>query len=130
MPVTKEWECAAHGYFDATAPVCPHGCPDKFVRRVFLTPPAIGSEGTKRSDDTLKNLAADYGMTDIKNGQNGESVAMATPASSAPFKTQWNSLGKNFDVKGLGVSPGNALEPFKGILKGPRPSEIIGRYDG
>ena len=130
MAVIKEWECAAHGYFDATEGVCPHGCPEQFVERVFLTPPGIKSQGTTRSDQTLKNLANDYGMTDIRNGANGEAVAQATPAASAPFKTQWQGLGKSFDVRGMGIEPGNALEGLKGAMKGPTPSHILGKYDG
>lgn len=130
MAVIKEWECKAHGYFDGTEPVCPHGCPEQFVERVFLTAPGIKSQGTTRSDAMLNTLAKDYNMTDIRNGKNGESVADSTPASSAGFKPQWQSLGKNFDVRGLGVQPGNALEGLKGSMKGPKPGSIIGRYDG
>jgi len=134
MPVVKEWECAAHGYFDATEHRCPHGCPQEFVQRVFLTPPTIGSAKTKASDSMLRNLANDFGMTDIRNGVEGESVASQTPASSAPFKVPdrpgWLPVGQNLDVRGMGIQPGNALKPFEGVLKGPRPGEIVGRYDG
>ena len=112
MAVIKEWECKAHGYFDSSEPACPHGCPEAFVQRVFLTPPSIGSAGTKTVDTTLNNLAKDYGMTDIRN-TDGQSVANATPAASLPFKPTWQQLGKNFDVRGLGVQPGNALEGLK-----------------
>lgn len=130
MAVIKEWECAAHGYFDATEPRCPWGCSEQLVERVFLTPPGIGSEGTKRSDQTLRALANDFGMTDIKNGKDGTAVAQATPAASSGFRPTWQSLGKEFDVRGLGVQPGNALAGLQGSMKGPRPSEILGRYDG
>lgn len=134
MAVVKEWECKAHGYFDATEHRCPWGCPSEFVERVFLTPPTIGSARTKAADSTLRNLANDFGMTDIRGGKEGESVASLTPASSAPFKVPqqpgWLPVGKEFDVRGMGVQPGNALEGFKGTLKGPKPSEIVGRYDG
>lgn len=134
MAVIKEWECKAHGYFDGTDPACPHGCPEQFVQRVFLTPPAIGSARTQVVDSTLRGLAKDFGMTDIRNGSEGESVASQTPASSAGFKIPERAgfvpVQQNFDVRGLGIQPGNALKPFQGTLKGPKPSEIVGRYDG
>lgn len=130
MAVIKEWECAAHGYFDGTEAVCPHGCPQQFVQRVFLTPPGIKSHATKMSDFTLKGLAKDFGMTDIRNGSDGEAVAQATPAASASFKPQWQSLGKNFDVRGMGIEPGNALQSLQPSMKGPKPGEILGRFDG
>lgn len=130
MPVIKEWECKAHGYFDGPEQRCPHGCPDVFVERVFLTPPAIRSASTAVADFTLKGLAQDFGMTDIRGAREGESVAETTPASSAPFKPQWQSVGKSVDVRGLGVQPGNALEGLKGALAPPRPGTIVGRYDG
>ena len=126
MAVIKEWECKAHGYFDSSEAVCPHGCPEQFVERVFLTAPGIKSQGTSRSDAMLNTLAKDYNMSDIRNGKNGESVADSTPG----FRTQWQSLGKNFDVRGLGVQPGNALEGLKGSMTGPKPGSILGRYDG
>lgn len=129
MAVIKEWECKAHGYFDATEARCPHGCPEQFVERVFLTAPAIRSQGTARSDAMLGQLAKDYGMTDIKN-TDGQPVAQATPAGSTGFRPQWQSLGKNFDVRGLGVQPGNALQGLQSSMKGPRPSQVLGRYDG
>jgi len=130
MAVIKEWECAAHGYFDAAEARCPYGCATEWVQRVYLTAPAIGSEGTKRSDQTLRALANDFGMTDMKNGKDGMAVAQATPAASSNLRPSWQSLGKEFDVRGLGVEPGNALAGLKSAMKGPRPSEIIGRYDG
>lgn len=130
MAVIKEWECKAHGYFDGPDQVCPHGCPQQFVDRVFLTPPAVRSQGTVRSDKMLDQLAKDYGMTDIKNDKDGTSVANATNPASMSFKPQWGALGKNFDVSGMGVQPGNALASIQPALKNPSPSHVLGRFDG
>lgn len=129
MPVVKEYECKAHGYFDGTEPHCPHGCPDAFVERVFLTPPTIGTASAKAADTMIRNLASDFGMTDVRNGKEGESVAQMTPASSMPQKPQWHSLGKNFDVRGMGLQSGNALADIKGGLSAPKPGVVLGRYD-
>lgn len=130
MPVIKEWECKAHGYFDSPEQRCPHGCPEQFVDRVFLTAPNIRSGKTTTADQTLRGLAQDFGMTDIHGAREGQSVAEVTPASSAPFKAQWQPLNKNFDVRGMGMQSGNALEGLKSALSKPTPGTIVGRYDG
>lgn len=64
MAVIKEWRCMAHGCFDSTEPVCPKGC--STVERVFLTPPGFTSDRTKHSDATFRQVAADFGMTNMR----------------------------------------------------------------
>jgi hypothetical protein len=65
--IIKEWECAAHGPYEAPEPSCPHGCPERFQRRVILTAPGTRSDKTKRADWAINALAEDYGYTDINN---------------------------------------------------------------
>jgi hypothetical protein len=67
MAVVKEWQCMAHGYFDGTEPICPHGCEsDSMVRRVFLTAPTIQSQGYRNMNATFEHLARENGVSDLR----------------------------------------------------------------
>lgn len=68
MAVVKEYVCLAHGDFDATEPVCPHGCSGQFmVERVFRTAPMIQSGGYARMNATFDSLAREQGLTNMNN---------------------------------------------------------------
>lgn len=64
---------------DVDCPTCSAAEPE----RVFLTPPAIRSPQTNFKDATVKQLAADYGLSDISN-RNGEPVKKAPAGEQAP----------------------------------------------
>ena len=73
MAVLHDYECAAHGRFESFEQKCPHGCSAAFVKLVFLKPVGIKSNKTKVADAALRNLANDFGLTNVgSNG--GESV--------------------------------------------------------
>lgn len=74
MAVTHDYKCAEHGYFEARKPVCPEGCTHN-VMLVFLQAPGTISSKTKNTDKTAKQLAVDFGMTDIKTTKEGENQA-------------------------------------------------------
>lgn len=68
--VTKEYRCTAHDHefeSDDGDPRCPYGCSPKYVVREFRTPFAIGSAGARTVDKLQTQLAADYGLTDMRN---------------------------------------------------------------
>lgn len=70
--VLKDYHCSEHGYFEGWEEKCPiKGCQGA-VSVVFLQPVSIKSERTKKADKTLKGLAQDFGMTDIKSTKEGE----------------------------------------------------------
>jgi hypothetical protein len=69
MAVTKEWRCFAHGPFEGTEAVCPHGC--STVIREFRTAPAGRSDKTKASDKALERMAKRYGLADISASKTG-----------------------------------------------------------
>lgn len=69
--VIKEWKCDEHGYFEGADGVCPQGCVEG-INQVFLTPVAYKSERSKGIDKTSKQLAMDFGMSDIKTVKEGE----------------------------------------------------------
>lgn len=74
MPIFKEWNCAKHGQFVATHPICPAmGCRSQTVTRAFLTAPGVVSSATKRFDAGLKKTAQIYKMSDLKSARPGES---------------------------------------------------------
>lgn len=75
MPVVRSYKCDDHGYFDGwnednACPQCGAAC-----KQVFIKPFSIKTGRTKHADRTLKQLAADYNMTDIKSVREGESQA-------------------------------------------------------
>lgn len=70
--VLKDYHCSEHGYFEGWEEKCPiKGCQGA-VSVVFLQPVSIKSDRTKKADKTLKGLAQDFGMTDIKSTKEGE----------------------------------------------------------
>lgn len=72
MPVLHDYYCETHGIFEAWEPKCPmKGCEAK-LSKVFLKPVALKSDKTKSTDKTLKGLAKDFDMTDIKTTKEGE----------------------------------------------------------
>ena len=73
MAVLRDYKCPKHGFFEAfdDEPICKvGGCTD--VRVVILKPPGIKSDRTKHADKTLKGLAKEFKMNDIKSTREGE----------------------------------------------------------
>ena len=72
MAVLKDYKCDKHGYFESRAPKCPmKGCESE-VMVVFLQAPGLKSDKTKATDKNAKQLAMDFGMTNIKTAREGE----------------------------------------------------------
>lgn len=70
MAVLREYRCTAHDHeFESTEeqPECPYGCHPKFVVREFRTPFGIGTNGAHTIDRLQRDLANDYGLTDMRN---------------------------------------------------------------
>ena len=76
--VIKEWRCLAHGHFEAVEPaVCPKGgCTT--VERIFLTAPSIKNDNTKRADANLRQIALDFGLSDMRSAREGETTRIKT----------------------------------------------------
>jgi hypothetical protein len=72
MSVLKDYHCENHGIFEAWEPKCPMKHCNGELSVVFLKPVGTKSAKTKHTDGTLKQLAIDYGMTDIKSTREGE----------------------------------------------------------
>lgn len=95
MAVIKEFRCAGHGYFDATEPVCPHGC-TVGVERVFLTPPGLGFGVAKRTDALLEGVARDHGLSDMNN--RGGKAARVLSGSEQKQMAMHEAMQKRFGV--------------------------------
>jgi len=75
MAVLKDFKCDKHGYFESRKAMCPmKGC-DAEVYQVHLQAPGLVSQRTKTADKTLKGLAKDFDMSDIKSTKEGENQA-------------------------------------------------------
>jgi len=72
MAVVNDFHCATHGYFESRTPKCPmKGCNEE-VMVVFLQAPNLVSAKTKFTDKSTKQLAIEFGMSDIKTTREGE----------------------------------------------------------
>jgi len=91
MAVLHDYKCLAHGYFEAWEPRCKHGCEGESIVKVFLQPVGMRSDSTRHADTTLKGLASEYNMTDIKSTREGEAQpARFAPAQQQnPYAVQW-----------------------------------------
>lgn len=91
--IIREFRCNdCSTTFESSAPIeevaCPQ-CTAQEAERVFLTPPSIKSPKTAVADRTLKELAADYGMSDMSN-KHGQAVRQAPSGAEAPKFTENN----------------------------------------
>ena len=126
MAVTNDYKCPAHGYFESREAVCPHGCTD--VQVVFLQPVGTVSDRTKGSDKTLKQLALDFNMSDIKSKKEGEAQPPRFAKPENPFAPRWGNptnLG-GFNLQSVRGESVSGIQAVKGEsrLSGPR----IGSY--
>jgi len=92
MAVLHDFKCMAHGYFEAWEPRCPKGCDGEAIVKVFLQAVGTRSDRTKNADSTMRGLAEDYGMSDIKSVREGEAQPARYPQQPQnPYAVQWGS---------------------------------------
>ena len=133
--VLHDYECPTHGVFEARAPrKCPFkGCTEE-ITRVFLKAPGLKSDRTKQSDATMRQLAMDYRMTDVKSVREGESQAgfiaqhqTGRPAPAPPPESRpgdavmWGS-GGGFNLNS--VLKGGAARSIAGESVGAAPKDV------
>lgn len=73
--ILRDYKCQEHGFFEGFEPICPEGCTDELVLQVFLKSPGFVSDKSKAADSHLRNLANEFGMSDIKSTRPGENQA-------------------------------------------------------
>ena len=72
MGILRDYYCENHGIFEAWEPKCPMKMCKAGISIVHLKPVGTRSARTKKADESLKGLAQDFQMTDIKSTREGE----------------------------------------------------------
>jgi len=151
MAVKRDYKCDQHGFFEAWEPVCPNGC-EHGINVVFLRAPSYMSARTKTADRSLKGMAQEFGMSNIKSTREGESQQGYFTRNNAPVSKQEQEMrearpgdnaiwgggggismsnvmgGKTYkSVKGESVS---LLPRDVGDLQGPRAASYIADHEG
>lgn len=146
MAILKEFTCAAHGPFEEFVsqdeiPMCPKGCSKRFVRREIRTAPATRGVVMGRLDGLQKDLAHDFGLSDIKSGRDDGKSVMQNLRSGTDFSPKWVDVPKPsagwsargekpapVSVQSFGMEAGNAL---KGAPTPKQiPTKIMASYKG
>jgi len=130
MAVLNNFECAAHGIFEGFEAKCPHGCSKKFVKLVFLKPPATKSQRTRNIERETRALADDYKLRDIPTPEEG--VSTMTKLGRTGQGVQWmdvphgkaGTAASKFDISSLGADPGARPGLVPGMFKGPTPQFV------
>jgi hypothetical protein len=128
MSVLHDYKCPVHGYFESREAICPAGCSD--VNLVFLKPIGVKSDSTKHNDSTLKQLALDFKMGDIKSTREGEAQPPRFAQPSNPFAPRWGSpaeVGK-YNLRPVAdesVSGMAAVKNSGASLSGPKIASYI-----
>ena len=108
MAVINDYKCEKHGYFEARKPQCPmKGCAAE-VMLVFLQAPSLVSERTKRNDKTVKQLAMDFDMSNIKSTREGENQAGFYTRKNKTSKKQLEHEKAAAEAKQREARPGDS----------------------
>lgn len=112
--VIREYRCNDCGCtFESSDPVEEVACPTcsaPEAERVFLTPPAIRHSATTFNDVTVKQLANDYGLSDVSN-KHGEAMKKAPSGQGAP-----QFAGHNPQTAQILQKLGSNADGFSGVL--------------
>ena len=131
MAVKRDYKCEGHGFFEAWEPVCPHGCSEG-IMIVHLQAPGLMSDRTKGTDSTVKGLASDFNMTNLKSTREGEHQEgyltrnNQPPPREAPGGVVWGG-GAGYNM--AGVMSGQAVRSVRGESVGFNPKDA-GRLTG
>lgn len=106
MAVLKDYKCEKHGYFESREAKCPMKNCSEEVYVVFLQAPGLMSDTTKKNDRTVKQLAMDFDMTDIKSTREGE--------NQSGFFTRKNKTSKKQLEKEAKIAAERPREPRPG----------------
>jgi len=146
MAILKEYTCAAHGPFEALVkqdetPKCPKGCSKRFVKREIRTAPAARSVVTGRMDTLQRDVAHDFGLSNLKVGRDDGKSVIQNLRSETDFSPRWldtprpapgwSQRGEKpsaLPVSSMGMQPDNVLSS----ISAPKqiPTNIVGKYSG
>jgi hypothetical protein len=147
MPIKRDYKCEAHGFFEAWEAQCPHGCLDG-IMIVHLQAPNYLSDRTKGVDGTLKGLAKDFDMTNMKSTREGEHQEGYLTRNNAPQPKDQPPQAPSGVIWGGGggfsmqnVLAGGAVKSVRGEsvgfnpkdagnLAGPKPASYMADHEG
>jgi hypothetical protein len=140
MAALNDYRCAAHGAFESREARCPYGCPASFVKIEFNQAPAYHNGRTRNIDRTLRGIAADHGLTDMKNDPKGGKSVMESLRSGKIQQSKWLNVDHAepgfsrrgepapvFNPAGIGFQPPE--RPMVADLPKPAP-KYQARWDG
>lgn len=118
MAVLHDYCCEKHGIFEGRDPKCPmKGC-DASIYQVFLKAPSVVGDRTKQTDQNLKQLAMEFGMSDIKSTREGEHqsgyLARNNKFSEKEYAEAERFAAKNGQEPQLPTPPQATREPKPG----------------
>jgi hypothetical protein len=154
--VLHDYHCSEHGYFESRDSKCPMKQCAGEVMMVFLQPPGLVSDKTRRNDKNLKQLAIDFKMSDIKSTREGEhqsgylskygpkELNEPTPQPDVPRETRpgdnaiWGNGAGNLNMQN--ILAGKAVQSVRGEsvsinpkdvgnLTGPKAASYIADHD-
>ena len=147
MPIKRDYKCETHGFFEAWEAQCPHGCLDG-IMIVHLQAPNYLSDRTKGVDGTLKGLAKDFDMTNMKSTREGEFQEGYHTRNNAPQPKDQPPQAPSGVIWGGGagynmqnVLAGGAIRSVRGEsvgfnpkdagnLQGPKPASYLADHEG
>ena len=121
MAILKDFKCNKHGYFEGYKPACPmKGC-DAEVYQVHLQAPGLVSAKTKATDKTVKQLAIDFKMSNIKTTREGENQSGYLTRNNKFTEKEYADAEKHATRK-RGVNK-DKLKPVGQTPAEPRPGD-------
>jgi len=109
----KEWECAEHGCFERSHPICPAmGCESENVKQVFLTPPMIASGKLKRFDAGIRKSADMMGINNFRSARPGEAAYGGDEAKKRGLEMLWGDDVKRILGVDMGTLSAAAQQPL------------------
>lgn len=108
MAVLKDYKCDKHGYFESFEAKCPMKNCSEDVYVVFLQAPGLISDATKKNDKTVKQLAIDFDMTDVKSTREGENQSGFFTRKNKTSKAQLEKEAREAEQRPREPRPGDA----------------------
>ena len=129
MAILKRFICSKHGEFEGWSDAQVR-CPAAKCRckpKEMVAAPAIRSSGTTKADNTLKNLASDYRMTNLASAKEGENQAKHfshgdNPRESRPGDSVMWGGAPGFNMQS--IMAGGAFKSVRGESVGVNPREV------
>ena len=122
MAVLHDFECADHGVFESTHPICPaFNCECEDIKKKFR-PLHIKSAMTKATDAGFRQSADAMGISNFRSARPGEASFGGDRAGEALWGSEINrALGVGTDKPIADVVTGMCDEPGRGTEAIPQP---------